>query len=171
MKILSKLFKRTNKQIEDDDQSFTDEELELIRARADVEALNIYRQIYSLFKEHINELKEGYNLILLQEDPIKLCDDAVLNRSIKWESLNNYKKLSERIPELKIILGQEIKSLDGHILGFEKICMYTIHISHDNISEIYYIKFRVHPSPLQINNVNEIGITVYNVDKKIYKIV
>lgn len=163
-------FKKKETQ-EDNDQLFTDEEWELMRSKADVEALNIYRQIYCLFKEHINELKEGDNFILLQEDPIKLCDDEVVNRSIKWDSLKNYEQLHERIPELSIIIGKEIKLWDEYILGFEKTCMYTVYISHDNISELYNIKFRVHPSPLPKNNGNEICVTVDSVDKNIYKIV
>ena len=167
MNILSKLFKRKNKQIEDDDQLFTDEEWKIIHAKADVEAVEIYRKIYSLFKEHINELKEGDNFILLQENPIKLCDDALLNQSIKWKSLNNYKKLTERIPELNISFGKEIKGWDGYILGFEKYYVYTIDMSHDNIIELYDIKFRVNHSRPQINNGNEICVTVYGVNKTI----
>lgn len=173
MNILSKLFKRKNKQTEDNENEtwFTDEERELMHAKADVEAENIYRKIYSLFKEHINELKEGYNFIILQENPIKLCDDKLLNQSIKWGSLNNYKKLKERIPELNISFGKEIKGCDGYILGFEKYYVYTIDILHDNIIELYDIKFRVNHSRPQINNGNEICVTIYGVDKNIYKII
>lgn len=171
MEFLSKLFKRKNKQIENNDQLFTDDEYELIHTKADTEAVKIYVKIYSLFKEHINELKEGDNFILLQENPIILCDDKVLNQSIKWDSLNNYEKLNERIPELDIVFGEAIKSCDGYILGIKTYCNYTVNITHDNIIELYDIKFKLHPSRPQINNGNEICVTVYNVDKNIYKII
>lgn len=173
MKILSKLFKRKSKQTEDNENEtiFTDEEWELMHAKADVEAVKIYRKIYSLFKEHINELKEGDNFILLQENPIKLCDDKLLNQSIKWQSLNNSKKLRELIPELDIRFGKEIKTMEGTFLGFETYYLYTVNITHNNIIELYDIKFRVHRSRQQINNGDEICVTVYDVDKNIYKIV
>lgn len=172
MKILSKLFKRKSKQTEENEQCFTDEEWELMHAKADVEAVKIYRKIYSLFKEHINELKEGDNFILLQENPIKLCDNELLNQSIIFNSIyDNSKKLRERIPELDIRFGKEMRGWDGGILGFETYCLYTVNITHDNIIELYDIKFRVHPSRPQINNGNEICVTVYGVDKNIYKII
>jgi len=166
--------KSEEKKLKDDDQLFTDEELRLIHAKADVEAAKIYRKIYSLFKEHINELKEGDNFILLQENPIKLCDDEVLNKSIIFESIyHNCRKLRDLIPELEIVFDKEmkIKTCDGLFLGFEEYYSYTINITYDNIIELYDIKFRVHPSRPQINNGNEICVTVYSVDKNIYKII
>lgn len=53
----------------------------------------------------------------------------------------------------------------------KKYYVYTIKISHDDVIELYYIKFKVHPSPQEINNCNEICVTVYSVDKNIYKII
>lgn len=171
MNILSKLFKRISKQTEENEQLFSDDEWELMHAKADVEAVQIYRKIYSVFKEHINELKKGDNFIILQENPIELCDYEVLNKSIIWDSLKNDKKLRELIPELGISIGKEIRTWDGKILGFEKYCLYTVNITHNNIIELYDVKFRVHPSRQEINNGNEICVTVYDVDKNIYKII
>ena len=37
--------------------------------------------------------------------------------------------------------------------------------------EIYDIKFRVHPSVKQINNGDEICVTIHGIDKNIYKII
>lgn len=53
----------------------------------------------------------------------------------------------------------------------KKYYVYTIKISHDDVIELYDIKFKVHPSPQEINNGNEICVTVHSVDKNIYKII
>lgn len=52
----------------------------------------IYKQIYDLFKERINELKEGDNFILLLEEPIKICDNKELNDSLIRKALYNVNK-------------------------------------------------------------------------------
>ena len=137
-----------------------------------VNAEFIYRKIYCLFKERINELKEGDNFILLQEEPIKICDNKDLNESLIHEALYNINgHLCSRIPELRIVYGKEIKVSDDVSLGYEKYYLYTIKISHDDTIELYDIKFKVHPSPQEINNGNEICVTVHSVDKTIYKLI
>lgn len=166
--------KSKEKQIEENESEFTKEELENMRAKADEEAVKIYTKIYSLFKEHINELKEGDNFILLHENNIKLCDNKELNYMIIYDSIyRNSKKLRERIPELDITFGKEIRA--GKVfLGFEEYYIYTINIKHDNIIEIYDVKFRVksfQPLRTKINNGNEICVTVLGIDKNIYKII
>ena len=166
--------KSKEEQIEYNESEFNKEEMELMRAKADEEAVKIYNKIYCLFKEHINELKEGDNFILLHENNIKLCDDKELNDMIIYDSIYcNSKKLRERIPELDITFGKEIRA--GKVfLGFEEYYIYTINIKHDDIIEIYDVKFRVHPfQPLRtkINNGNEICVTVYDIDKNVYKII
>ena len=164
--------KSKEEQIEKNTLELNNEELELMRKKANVEAIKIYRKIYCLFKERINELKEGDNFILLQENHIKLCDDKNLNDFIIFESIyNNYRKLREYIPELYIKYGKEIKGYNDIFLGFEEYCGYTITITHDDIIELYDIKFRVQPSRQQINNGDEICVTVYGIDKNIYKII
>ena len=82
--------KSEKKKREKNDQLFIDAELEIMRAKADAEAVKIYRKIYSLFKERIfiHELKEGDNFILLQENPIKICDDKVLNKKIIFQQFD-----------------------------------------------------------------------------------
>ena len=77
--------------------------------------------------------------------------------------------MCERIPELRVVYGEAIKISGSESIGFKKYYVYTITISRDDVIEIYDIKFRVHPSPQEINNGNEICVTVYSVDKKIYK--
>ena len=52
-------WKKEENQIEENTQEFSNEELEFMRAKANVEAIKIYKKIYCLFKERINELKEG----------------------------------------------------------------------------------------------------------------
>lgn len=78
--------------------------------------------------------------------------------------------MCNRIPELSIVYDKEIKAGDNVYLGYKKYYLYTIKISHDDEIELYKIKFRVHPSPKEINNGNEICVTVHAVDKNIYKI-
>lgn len=149
----------------------TDDEYQDTREyTACVNAEFIYRRIYSLFKERINELKEGDNFILFQENRIKICDNKELNDSLIREALyTTNKHVCNRIPELSIVYYKEIKAGDVCI-GYEKCYLYTIKISHDDVIEIYDIKFRVHPSPKEINNGDEICVTVYGVNKNIYKI-
>lgn len=53
----------------------------------------------------------------------------------------------------------------------KKYYVFTIKISHDDVIEIYDIKFIVHPSPKEINNGNEICVTIHAVDKNIYKLI
>ena len=167
-----KFWKKEENQIEENTQEFSNEELEFMREKADVEAVKIYKKIYCLFKERINELKEGDNFILLQENHIKLCDDKDLNDLIIFDSIYyNRNKLRESIPELYIIFGKEIKGMNDVFLGFEEYYGYTITIAHDDIIEIYDIKFRVHPSVKQINNGDEICVTIHGIDKNIYKII
>ena len=168
-----KFWKKEEKQIEENTQEFSNEELEFMRAKANVEAVKIYKKIYCLFKERINELKEGDNFILLQENHIKLCDDKDLNNLIIFDSIYyNRNKLRESIPELYIIFGKEIKGMNDVFLGFEEYYGYTITITHDgDIIETYDIKFRVHPSVKQINNGNGICVTIHGIDKNIYKII
>ena len=165
--------KSKEEQIEENEQEFTEEEMELMRAKADEEAVKIYNKIYCLYKEHINDLKEGDNFVLSHKNKIKLCDDKELNDMIIYESIYcNSKKLRERIPELDITFGKEIRA--GKVfLGFEEYYIYTINIKHDNIIELYDVKFRVksfQPSIKHINIGNEICVTVYGIDKNIYKI-
>lgn len=147
------------------------EEFENLSIKADLEAYKIFTQIYLLFKERINELKEGDNFILFQENRIKICDNEELSKNLVFASLScNHLRLCERISELSIVYGKEIKAGAYVSLGFEKYYLYTIKISRADVIEIYYIKFIVHPSPKEINNGNEICVTVHAVDKNIYKI-
>ena len=149
----------------------TDDEYQDTREyTACVNAEFIYRRIYSLFKEHINELKEGDNFILFQEEPIKICDNKELNESLIHKALYDINKhVCNRIPELCII--KAIERITDSNIYIKKYYVYTIKISHDDVIEIYDIKFRVHPSPKEINNGNEICVTVYGVDKNIYKLI
>lgn len=149
-----------------------DEYQDTIEYTACVNAEFIYRQIYSLFKERINELKEGDKFILLQEEPIKICDNKDLNESLIHKALYDTNiHVCNRIPELSIVYDKEIKAGDDVYLCYKKYYLYTIKISHDDVIEIYDIKFRVKPSPQEINNGNEICVTVYGVDKNIYKLI
>ena len=164
--------KEGKKEIEENTSEYTNEELELMREKANVEAVKIYNKIFCLFKEYINELKEGYNFILLQENHIKLCDDnKELNDFILFESIYNYDKLYKSIPELHIIYGKPIKGMNDIILGYEEYYMYTITITHDDIIENYDIKFKVYPQMKQINNGNGICVTIHGINKNIYKII
>lgn len=161
-------FKKSKaQQTEENESIINNEELEHLRSKAYVEAEKIYRQIYYLFKERINELKEGDNFILFQEEPIKICDDKELNNHLIYESLYGDCLHFNRLPELSFIFN---KVDDDILLGYKKYYLYTIKISHDDVIELYYIKFKVHPSPQEINNYNEICVTVHSVDKNIYKI-
>lgn len=165
-------FKKSKaQQIEENESIMTNEELEQLRSKAYVEAEKIYRQIYDLFKERINELKEGDNFILFQENRIKLCDDKELNKHLIYESLYGKSLHFNSLPELSFAYGKEIKVDDNICIGYEKCYLYTIKISHDDLIEIYDIKFKVHPSPKEINNYNEICVTVHSVDKNIYKLI
>lgn len=150
----------------------TDAEYQDVREyTACVNAEFIYRRIYSLFKERINELKEGDNFILFQENRIKICDNKELNDSLIREALyTTNKHVCNRISELSIVYGKEIKAGDV-CLGYEKYYVFTIKISHDDEIELYDIKFIVQPSPQEINNGNEICVTVHSVDKNIYKLI
>lgn len=78
-------------------------------------------------------------------------------------SINEYYSLfKERINELK----------EGDVcLGYEKYYVFTIKISHDDVIELYDIKFIVQPSPQEINNGDEICVSVYGVNKNIYKLI
>lgn len=162
-------FKKSKaQQTEEKESIMTNEELESLRLKAYVEAENIYRQIYKLFKERINELKKDDNFILFQENSIKICDDKDLNRHLIYEYLYGDCLHFNRLPELSFACS---KVGDDVSLCYEKYYLYTIKISHDDTIEIYYIKFKVHPSPQEINNGNEICVTVHSVDKTIYKLI
>lgn len=165
------IFKKSKEQqIEDDKSVIIDEEIENLRIKADLEAYKIFVQIYCLFKERINELKEGDNFILFQENHIKICDDEELSKNLVFASLSCYHfRLSKRIPELSIVYGKETKAGSDIYLGYKKYYVYTITISRDDVIEIYDIKFIVHPSPKEINNGDEICVTVHAVNKTIYK--
>lgn len=160
------IFKKSKEQqIEDNKSVIIDEEFENLRIKADLEAYKIFVQIYCLFKERINELKEGDNFILFQENRIKICDDEELSKNLVFASLScDHFRLCERIPELLVVYGSDSESI-----GYKKYYLYTITISRDDAIELYDIKFIVHPSPKEINNGDEICVTVHAVDKKIYK--
>lgn len=164
------IFKKSKEhQIEDNKSVIIDEEFENLRIKADLEAYKIFTQIYCLFKERINELKEGDNFILFQENHIKICDDEELSKNLVFASLScDHFRLCDRIQELSIVYGKEIKA-GSDIYGYKKYYLYTIKISRDDVIEIYDIKFIVHPSPKEINNCNEICVTVHAVYKTIYK--
>ena len=166
------------------EQQTDDEYQDITEYGACVNAGFVYKQIYDLFKERINEiytlfnerseneLKEGYNFILLQKEPIKICDNKELNDSLIRKALyDTNKHVCNRIPELRIVYDKEIKAGDNVCLCYKKYYLYTIKISHNDVIELYYIKFKVHPSPQEINNGNEICVTVYSVDKNIYKLI
>lgn len=138
---------------------------------ARVNAEFIYKQIYSLFKERINELKKGDNFILLLDEPIKICDNKELNDSLIRKALyDTNKRVCERIPELCIVVD-DIEMITDRNIYIKKYYVYTIKISHDDTIELYDIKFKVSPPRKEINNGNEICVTVYAVDKNIYKLI
>lgn len=170
------LFKKSKAQQTDDEYQ------DITEYSACVNAGFIYKQIYDLFKERINELytlfnergenelKEGYNFILLQKEPIKICDNKELNDSLIRKALyDTNKRVCERIPELCIV--EDIETITYRNIYTKKYYVYTIKISHDDTIELYDIKFKVHPSPKEINNYNEICVTVHSVDKNIYKLI
>lgn len=162
-------FKKSKaQQIEENESIISNEELEHLRSKAYEEAEKIYKQIYDLFKERINELKKDDNFILLLEEPIKICDDEVLNRHLIYKALYDDCLTFNSLPELSFTFS---KVGDNDFLDYKKYDLYTIKISHDKVIELYYIKFKVHPSPKEINNYNEICVTVHSVDKNIYKII
>lgn len=159
------IFKKSKEQqIEDNKSVIIDEEFGNLRIKADVEAYKIFVQIYCLFKERINELKEGDNFILFQEEPIKICDNKELNDSLICKALyDTNKHVCNRIPELRIV-----KDIENFT---KKYYVYAIKEPHDDVVEIYDIRFRVQPSPQEINNGNEICVTIYAINKTIYKII
>ena len=165
------IFKKSKEhQTEDNKSVIIGEEFENLRIKADLEAYKIFGQIYCLFKERINELKEDDNFILFQENRIKICEDKELSKNLVFASLScDHFRLSEHIPELSIVYDKEIKAGDNVYLGYKKYYLYTIKILRDDVIELYDIKFIVHPSPKEINNGDEICVTVHAVDKKIYK--
>lgn len=158
--------KSKEKQIENNESVIAKEELKLMRAKADEEAVKIYTKIYCLFKEHLNELytsfnersenelKKGDNFILLKENPAEL-DDELLNDSIYYNTVEFYNSIPELLVEFDL----------------PKYYIFTIKITHDDIIEIYHVRFRVNPSIKQINNGNAICVTVIGVDKTIYKLI
>ena len=148
-------FKKSKEEhIEKNESVIVNEELKNMRAKADEEAVKIYNKICCLFKEHINELKEGDNFILLHENTTEL-DDEVLNESIYYNTVEFYNCIPELLVEFDL----------------PKYYIYTIKIKHDDIIDIYHVRFRVNPSPKQINNGNEICVTVIGIHKTIYKII
>lgn len=150
------------------EQQTDDEYQDITEYSACVKAGFIYKQIYSLFKERINELKEGDNFILFKENRIKICDNKELNESLIHKALyDTNKHVCNRIPELRIV--KDIETITESKIYIKKYYVYTIKISHDDVIELYDISFRVYPSPQEINNGNEICVTVHAVDKTIYK--
>lgn len=146
--------KSKEEQIEKNESVIAKEELKLMCAKADEEAKKIYNKIYCLFKEHLNELERGDTFILLKENPTEL-DDEVINDSIYYNTVEFYNSISDLLVEFDL----------------PKYYIFTIKITHDDIIEIYYVRFRVNPSPKQINNGNDICVTVLGIDKNIYKII
>ena len=58
------------------------------------------------------------------------------------------------------------------LLAWEiKLFIYTIKMKHDDIIEIYHVRFRVNPWAEQINNSNDICVSILGIDKNIYKII
>ena len=142
----------------------TDEYQDIREYTACVNAEFIYKKIYDLFKDHINELKEGDNFIL-QENSIKLCDNEELRKALYTTN----KRICNNIPELRVV--ENIETITARNIYTKKYYVYTIEISHDDVVEYYDIKFRVNPSPRKINNGNEICVTVHSVDKNVYKLI
>ena len=148
------LFKKSKEQqIEKNESVITKEEMELMHKKADEEAVKIYNKIYCLFKEHLNELKKGNNFILLFENNTELCD-KVIHKAIYYNTVKFYNSIPELLVEFDL----------------RKYYIYTIKITHDDIIEIYHVKFIVNPCAEQINNSNGICVTVIGIDKNIYKI-
>ena len=112
-------------------------------------------------------MKKGDNFILFQEEPIKICDDKDLNKGLIYESVYSDSLHFDRLPELHVV--HYIDNTTAINLYTKKYYIYTIKISRDGIIELYDIKFRVKPSPQEINNGDEICVTVYGVNKTIYK--
>ena len=149
------MFKKSKEQQIEKNESVIDiEEMELMRAKADAEAVKVYTKIYCLFKEHLNELKKGDNFILLRENNTEI-DNKLINNSIYYNIVEFY----NRIPDLLVEFD------------LPKYYIYTIKIIHDDIIELYDIRFRVTPSRQQINNGNEICVNILGIDKNIYKII
>lgn len=151
------LFKKSKEeQIEENESVIVNEELKNMRAKADEEAVKIYTKICCLFKEHLNELKEGDNFIILRENNTEI-DNKLINNSIYYNTMEFYISM----PDVMVIFD------------LPKYFIYQIKVTHDDIIEIYDIRFRVTPfKPLrkQTNNDNEICVTILGVDKNIYKI-
>ena len=148
------LFKKSKEeQIEKNESVIDIEELENVRAKANEEAVKIYNKIYCLFKEHLNELKKGDNFILLFENNTDLCD-KVIHKAIYYNTVEFYNSIPELLVEFDL----------------RKYYIYTIKMKHDDIIEIYNVRFRVNPWTEQINNSNGICVTVIGIHKNIYKI-
>ena len=146
--------KSKEEQIKENESVIDIEEMELMRAKANAEAVKVYTKIYCLFKEHLNELKKGDNFILLRENNTEI-DNKLINNSIYYNTVEFY----NRIPDLLVEFD------------LPKYYIYTIKITHDDIIEIYHVRFRVNPSIKQINNGNEICVSILGIDKNIYKII
>ena len=148
------LFKKSKEeQIEKNESVIDIEELENVRAKANEEAVKIYNKIYCLFKEHLNELKKGNNFILLFENNTELCD-KVIHKAIYYNTVEFYNSIPELLVEFDL----------------RKYYIYTIKMKHDDIIEIYHVRFRVNPWTEQINNSNGICVTVIGIYKNVYKI-
>ena len=149
------LFKKSKEeQIEKNESVIDIEELENVRAKANEEAVKIYNKIYCLFKENINELKKGNNFILLFENNTELCD-KVIHKAIYYNTVEFYNSIPELLVEFDL----------------PKYYIYTIKKTHDDIIEIYHVRFRVNPWTEKINNSNGICVTVIGIDKNIYKLI
>ena len=149
------LFKKSKEeQIEKNESVIDIEELENVRAKANEEAVKIYNKIYCLFKEHINELKKGNNFILLFENNTELCDKVIRN-AIYYNAVEFYNSIPDLLVEFDL----------------RKYYIFTIKMTHDDIIEIYHVRFRVNPSIKQINNGNDICVSILGIDKNIYKII
>ena len=149
------LFKKSKEeQIEENESVIDIEELENMCAKANGEARKVYTKIYCLFKEHLNELKKGYNFILLFENNTELCD-KVIRKAIYYNTAEFYNSIPDLLIEFDL----------------PKYYIFTIKMTHDDIIEIYHVRFRVNPSIKQINNGNDICVTVIGVDKTYYKLI
>ena len=149
------LFKKSKEeQIEKNESVIDIEELKNMRAKADEEAVKIYNKIYCLFKEHINELKKGNNFILLFENNTELCD-KVIHNAIYYNTVEFYNSIPDLLVEFDL----------------PKYYIFTIKMTHDDIIELYDIRFIVTPSRQQINNGNDICVSILGIDKNIYKII
>ena len=149
------LFKKSKEeQIEENESVIAKEELKNMREKADKEAVKIYTKIYCFFNEHLNELKKGDNFILLHENTTEL-DDELLNDSIYYNTVEFYNSIPELLVEFDL----------------RKYYIYTIKMKHDDIIEIYHVRFRVNPCTEQINNSNGICVSILGINKNIYKII